>query len=83
MELTIDGVKYYPAADLVRRIGVSRQTLWRWRKQEKVPSGYHYRDGRLYFTEDECRAVMEYANHIEPASVPQGGNGASQLSLFG
>lgn len=82
MALTIDGVDYFPAADLLRCIDVSRQTLWRWRKQEKVPAGYRYRDGNLYFTQEECQAIMEHANRMEPATTSCGRNCASQLSLF-
>jgi transposase-like protein len=80
MSIEIDGVAYFSAADVKRDLGVARQTLWRWRRAQKVPQGRRYRDRQVLFTADELEAIREYANRLEPAEVS---NGASnQLKLF-
>jgi predicted DNA-binding transcriptional regulator AlpA len=78
MPVDVDGVMYYFAADIMSQVGVSRQTLWRWRQDGKIPSGYRYRDRHIVFSADEFQAICKYAHRLEPAGVvaPQ------QLRLF-
>jgi len=64
----INGVEYFGLADLARELGVSRQTLWRWRRNGYIPAGFRFRDRRVFFTEAEVRRVSQYANRIEPIS---------------
>ena len=78
MPLEVDEVTYYSAADVVRDIGVSRQTLWRWRQDGKVPLGRRYRDRSILFTAAELEQIREYANRIEPVTPGAG----KQLKLF-
>lgn len=78
MPLEVDEMTYYSAADVVRDIGVSRQTLWRWRQDGKVPPGRRYRDRQILFTAAELEQIREYANRIEPATPGAG----KQLKLF-
>jgi hypothetical protein len=78
MPLEIDGVRYFFAADIAEDVGVSRQTLWRWRRTGKVPAGRRYRDKQVLFTQTEFEQIREYANRIEPL---EGGEG-TQLGLF-
>jgi predicted DNA-binding transcriptional regulator AlpA len=75
----VDGARYLTAAEVAERAGVSRQTLWRWRQETKVPAGARYRDRQLLFSEAEAEAVEEYAHRLEPAT-PTGT--AGQLRLF-
>lgn len=67
--LAIDGVLYYPALDIAKWLGLSRQTLWRWRQDGKIPLGHRFRNGQLFFTAQEREAIFEYTNHIEPARM--------------
>lgn len=67
MAITINGTTYHSAADLVRDLGISRQTLWRWRKDGLIPAGYVLRKRHVLFTEEEAAAVRAYATLIEPA----------------
>lgn len=76
--LSIDGTSFYALAAIASEVGVSRQTIWRWRQEGKIPVGHIYRDRRVVFSESEARAVLEYANRIEPAA----GVVRDQLSLF-
>jgi len=71
--LQIDGVSYFTAAQVAEAANVSRQTLWRWRTQGKVPAGQRYRDRIVLFTKDDFVSVLEYANRLEPATPHNGG----------
>lgn len=80
----VDGVTYYSASEVARAAGISRQSLWRWRTEGKVPLGRRYRDRQILFTVRELEQVKEYANRLEPAEPASqqirlfnGGNGGS------
>jgi transposase-like protein len=64
--LVIDGTTYFSAAHVARAAGVTRQTLWRWRQEGKVPAGRKYRDKQVVFTKDESELIREYAHRLEP-----------------
>ena len=64
--LEVAGITYYPASEVARVAGVSRQSLWRWRQEGKVPPGRRYRDRQILFTARELEQVLSYANRIEP-----------------
>ena len=70
MSIEVDGVTYYSAADVLQEIGVSRQTLWRWRHEGKVPGGRRYRDKQILFTRGEVQQIRDYANRLEPLQRP-------------
>ncbi len=78
MDRVIDGTKYFSATDVARDLGISRQTLWRWRKEGKIPLGHRFRDRQVMFTEGESLAIKDFANHIEPIAERDNG----QLRLF-
>ena len=67
MTIQVEGVRYYSAAEVQAQLGVARQTLWRWRKEGKVPAGCRYRDHHVVFTRKEFDAIRGFANRIEPA----------------
>ncbi len=66
MPLLLDGIQYVTAAEVARDVHVSRQTLWRWRQEGKVPVGRRFRDKQVLFTLDEARRVRAFANRLEP-----------------
>ena len=68
--LTINGVNYYPATQLLVEIGVSRQTFWRWRRKGQIPTGHRFRDGRLLFTAPEAEMIRSFATSIQVAEKP-------------
>jgi hypothetical protein len=68
--LTINGVEYYGATQLLGEIGVSRQTFWRWRRKGQIPAGHRFRDGRLLFTGPEAEMVRRFATSIQTADRP-------------
>jgi hypothetical protein len=74
--LLLDGVPYFTAAEVLRVAGVSRGTLWRWRREGKVPVGLKYRDKQVLFTQGELSRIREYAHRLatpELAATPAPG----------
>lgn len=74
----IDGVTYFAATELAAGLKISRQTLWRWRRDGKIPAGHRFRDGQTFFTENEVDAIKEFAHRIDPITAPD----RNQLELF-
>ncbi len=58
--------------------GVLRQTLWRWRQQDKIPVGRLFRGRQVLFTQSELDAIKSFAHRIEPVQGPD----PAQVSLF-
>jgi len=73
----VDGVTYYSASEVARAVGISRQSLWRWRTDGKIPPGRRYRNRQILFTGRELKQVKEYANRLEPAEPA-----SAQIRLF-
>lgn len=78
MPIDIDGVGFFSATEVAEASGVSRQTLWRWRRQGVVPQGRRFRDRQLLFTQSELDQVQDHANRVEPIDV----SAREQLKLF-
>jgi transposase-like protein len=78
LAMELNGQEYLPSGELAQELGISRQTLWRWRKQGKVPAGHKYRDGQILFTTEEVSRIREYAYQVEPVETV----GSDQLRLF-
>lgn len=77
MPVHVQGVQYYSIADLEIELNVSRQTIWRWRKDGHIPPGLRYRGNKVLFSESEAEAVRAYALRLEPI-----GGRTDQLGLF-
>ena len=80
MPIEVQGSTFFAGSEIAEEVGVSRQTLWRWRKAGKIPAGYKFRNGQVFFSGPEREAILRFANRIEPQGS-EGGDG--QLSLFG
>ncbi len=61
---------YVAATEVIRSLGITRQTLWRWRQAGLVPAGAKYRDHLLVFTDDEVVLIREYAQRVIPVGPP-------------
>ena len=78
MALSVYGATYFTVKDVIDSLSITRQTLWRWRCEGKIPQGQRFRDKQLLFTQSELRQIEAFANRMEPNP----GNGP-QLELFG
>ena len=78
MPVQIEGITYFSAAEIQEELGISRQTIWRWRQDGKVPAGYRSRNRMLLFTAAERQSIHDFANHLEPVDAVR----SSQLRLF-
>jgi predicted DNA-binding transcriptional regulator AlpA len=79
MPVEVDGVEYFAFAEVIAVAGISRQTLYRWMNEGKVPAPKfrRRRDNRPLFTPSEVEAVRAFAGQVEPVS-----DDSAQLSLF-
>ena len=78
MSIHINGQVFYSANEVIENLSISRQTLWRWRSEGKIPPGNRYRGKRILFTSDELNEIRDHAHHIEPIETTN----ANQLLLF-
>jgi hypothetical protein len=66
LAINIKGLKYFTLAEAAELARVSRQTLWRWRQEQKVPQGHKYRGRQVIYTPAEAREIEQYAHRIDP-----------------
>lgn len=79
MPLEIRGLNYFTASEVAEQVGVSRQTLWRWRQEGSIPQGHRFRKKHVVFTPAEVREIDEFANRIDPIEPSE----EVQRDLFG
>ena len=78
MAIDIAGTSYIAANELLAELNISRQTLWRWRREGNIPVGHRFRDGKVVFTEAEADEIRQFANRVEPIDEAE----RNQLGLF-
>jgi hypothetical protein len=78
MPLSVDDVTYFTLNEVAEAAGVRRETVWRWRRAGKVPSGREYRDRERLFTQPELDEICAYANRLGPEEPTD----PAQLRLF-
>ena len=66
LPLEVSGSKCFTVSELAVDLCVSRQTMWRWRREGEIPSGSRFRNRQVVFTPEKADAVLEYANRVEP-----------------
>ncbi|MGE0322120.1 MAG: helix-turn-helix transcriptional regulator [Polyangiaceae bacterium] len=71
--MEIAGVQYLTLAEVLEITGITRQTLWRWRRESKVPAGHRYRDKQLLYTRSELLQIQKYANRLQPEMAQRRG----------
>jgi predicted DNA-binding transcriptional regulator AlpA len=64
--IEIRGLNYLLLSEVATRAQVSRQTLWRWRQERKIPMGHKYRGRQVIYTPAEVRAIEDFAHRIDP-----------------
>ncbi len=78
LPVLLNEISYLTLNELADELDISRQTLWRWRREGKVPPGLRDRRNRALFGAEDAELVREFANQLEPAVPPSAG----QLKLF-
>jgi predicted DNA-binding transcriptional regulator AlpA len=81
MPVLIEGTEYFSAAEIAKKLGISRSTFWRWRglSEENLRVGRRYRGGKMVlFTEEEVEAIRGLANRLEPVQRAS----RDQMNLF-
>ncbi len=79
MPVTLDGTTYYSVSEVADALGVSRQTIWRWRSDGKVPLGRKLGGRQVVFREQEVEQIRQHAFRLEPIEM----GAPDQLGLFG
>lgn len=64
--VTVNGTTYWTATDISNQLRIARQTLWRWRRDEKVPKGRLYRGKLVVFSKEEVGLIHQFANRLSP-----------------
>ena len=69
MPVVINEKTYYRTAEVCRRIGISRNTLFRWLKEGAI-SDVEYRDWRGWrlFTAAQLETIKAKTNHVTAIS---------------
>lgn len=78
MPVRVNGFEYLSVSEVASRLGVSRQTLWRWRQEPGMPQGHRFRGRQVVFSQAEFEALKVFANRLEPVDGASG----DQLRLF-
>jgi len=65
MPVEIEGKQFYRTNEALQRIGISKATLFRWLKENKIADVKHkdLRGWRL-FTEEDIERIRKHANTI-------------------
>ena len=79
MPVIINNISYLTVTDVLNEVKVTRQTLWRWRQEGKIPVGNRFRNRQVIFSPEEVETIRDFANRIEPISDTDD----AQMSLFG
>lgn len=56
--------RLYSTKDVIKRIGISRNTLFLWLKKRKVPEVARDRNGHRIFTEADVKRLLAYKNQL-------------------
>ena len=80
MPVEVSGKRFFNVTDVTEIVGVTRQSIWRWCRDEKIPSGRRYQGQQRIFTREEVEKIYAYAHRLEPAGST--GEFEHQLKLF-
>lgn len=79
MTIKLKDLEYHSLAETAAAAGVSRQTLWRWRQERKIPRGRLYRGRQVLYTAAEVAEIERYATRIEPIDPIDSSPGGSTI----
>jgi len=56
--------KFYTTKQILKRVRISRNTLFLWFKQGKIPEVRRNRNGHRIFTEKDIKLILAYKNKL-------------------
>jgi predicted DNA-binding transcriptional regulator AlpA len=65
MPFLLHGVEFYTIEEVAQAAGVSRVTVWRWRKAGLIPQGRRYRGRERLYDLAEAEAIYQHAHRLE------------------
>jgi len=55
---------YYTTKDVLKAVGISRNTLFLWFWHKKIPEVRRDRNGHRIFTKEDIAAILNYKNRM-------------------
>jgi len=62
--MLMETVKHYTTKDVIKKVGISRNTLFLWFKLKKIPETPRNRNGHRIFTDDDLRKIIHYKDKL-------------------
>lgn len=57
---------FFTTKDVIKKVGISRNTLFLWFKDNKIPETKRNRNGHRIFTEKDIKTILNYKNKLTP-----------------
>ncbi|MBM3246774.1 MAG: MerR family transcriptional regulator [Candidatus Omnitrophica bacterium] len=57
---------FFSTKEALKKIGISRNTLFLWFKHRKIPEVRRDRNGHRIFTDRDIRTILSYKNKLLP-----------------
>ena len=58
--------RHYSTKEVLKKIGVSRNTIFLWFKHRKIPEVRRDRNGYRIFTSGDIQLILNYKNKVMP-----------------
>ncbi|MCM8801646.1 MAG: MerR family transcriptional regulator [Candidatus Omnitrophica bacterium] len=58
--------RFYSTREVLKKIGISRNTLFLWFKNKKIPEVARDRNGHRVFSNKDIKVILAYKNRIVP-----------------
>lgn len=59
---------FYTTKDVLKKVGISRNTLFLWFRNNKIPEIKRDRNGHRIFTKKDIETILNYKNKLIPPS---------------
>ena len=57
-------MKYYTTKDVLKKVGISRSTLFLWLWNKKIPEVKRNRNGHRVFSNEDIDRILNYKNKV-------------------
>ena len=55
---------HYTTKDVIKKVGISRNTLFLWFKRKKIPETPRDRNGHRIFTDNDLKRIINYKDKL-------------------